>query len=105
MTELVKCPGKRTFKLTADEVKDIILSCLDINHKSEVLEIDLPEKGDPTISVELSFGLFLDEANRIADAFDDEKREMLIFSIDEDDRIIIILHPGDKFWNKEGGNQ
>lgn len=90
--------------MTAQEVTDLIHSKLLPEHKSKVVEVDLPEKGESVVAVELSYGLFLDEANAIAEAFGD--REMLISdTYDEDESITIYFRPDERFWNKEGGQQ
>lgn len=98
-----KIPKIRTFKMTACEVTDKINSILKSNSESKVLEVSTPEKGCSTLSIELSWGIYLDELIEISEFFGDEN--ILISSFDDFEGISLYIQPNKSFWQEEGGAQ
>ena len=96
-------PKIRTFKMTAWEVTDKINSILKSNPDSKVLKVTTPENGCSTLSIELSYGIFLDELIEISEFFGDET--MLISSFNRFDGISLYIQPNNSLWQEEGGAQ
>lgn len=89
--------------MTSWEVTDKINSILKSNPESKVHDVKIPENGSSILSIELSYGIFLDELIEISQFFGDD--HFLISSFDDFDGISLFLNPEDSFWQEEGGNQ
>lgn len=94
---------KKRFKMTSWEATDKINSILKSDPESKVLDVKIPENGRSILSIDLSFGIFLDELIEISQFFGDD--HFLISSFDDFDGISLFLKPNDSFWQEEGGQQ
>lgn len=94
---------EKRFIMTSWEVSDKINSILKSNSESKVLKVTTPENGCSTLSIELSWGIFLDELKEISEFFGDE--DILISSFDDFEGISLYLQPNKSFWQEEGGQQ
>lgn len=92
-----------TFKMTVQEVTDKINNILQKNKEAKVLKIRLPKDEGAILSMDLSWGIFLDELIEISETFGDDS--MLVSSNDDFDGISLYMRPADSFWEVEGGNQ
>lgn len=90
---------KKRFKMTSLEVTDEINSILKSNPESKVHDVKIPENGCTILSIELSYGIFLDELIEISQFFGDDN--FLISSFDDFDGISLFLNPNDSFWQVE----
>ena len=94
---------KKRFKMTSWEVTDKINSILKNNPDSKVLDVKIPENGSSSLSIDLSYGIFLDELIEISQFFGDD--HFLISTFEYFDGISLFLNPNDSFWQEEGGQQ
>lgn len=92
---------KKRFKMTSLEVTYEINSILKSNPDAKVLAVKIPENGITNISIELSYGIFLDELIEISQFFGDD--QLLISTFYDFDGISLYLNPNDSFWQEEGG--
>ena len=92
-----------TFKMTVQEVTDKINNILKNNKEAKVIKIKLPKDGSAILSMNLSWGIFLDELIEISETFGDDS--MLVSSDDDFNGISLYMQPADSFWKVEGGNQ
>lgn len=93
----------RTFKMTVQEVNDKINNILKNNNEAKVIKTKLPKDGRSILSVDLSWGIFLDELTEIGKTFGVDN--MLISSDDDFEGISLYMEPAGSFWQEEGGNQ
>lgn len=89
--------------MTSLKVTDKINSILKSNPDSKVLDVKIPENVGSILSIDLSYGIFLDELIEISQFFGDD--HFLISSFDDFDGISLFLKPNDSFWQEEGGQQ
>ena len=89
-----------TFKMTVQEVTDKINNILKNNKEAKVVKIQLPKDGSEILSMDLSWGIFLDELIEIGETFGDDS--MLVSRNDDFNGISLYMRPADSFW-KEGG--
>lgn len=92
-----------TFKMTVQEVTDKINNILKNNNEAKVIKIKLPKDGSAILSVDLSYGIFLDELIEIGETFGDDS--MLVSRHDDFNGISLYMRPADSFWKVEGGQQ
>ncbi len=82
-----------TFKMTVQEVTDKINNILQKNEEAKVIKIRLPKDGSEILSMDLSYGIFLDELIEIRETFGDDN--MLVSSDDDFDGISLYMRPAD----------
>ena len=94
----------KTFKLTASEVADKVNCILKNNSEAKVLEVKIPEQGNSTLSMQISYGIYLEELVEIGETFGDA--DILVSSFDDFDGIALFMQPKkDDLWQVKGGDK